>query len=33
MLAQGPCCLNEIDIEGGQVEVLRINDTATLPVA
>jgi probable phosphoglycerate mutase len=32
-LAQDPCCLNEIDIDGGQVEVLRINDTATLPVA
>ena len=32
-LVQDPCCLNEIDIEGGQVEVLRINDTATLPVA
>jgi phosphoserine phosphatase len=30
-LAQDPCCLNEIDIEGDKVEVRRINDTAGLP--
>jgi probable phosphoglycerate mutase len=26
-LAQDPCCLNEIEISGTKVEVLRINDT------
>ncbi len=31
-LAQDPCCLNEIDVNGGKVEILRINDTATLPL-
>jgi phosphoserine phosphatase len=29
-LAQHPCALNEIDIEGGRVSVLRVNDTAHL---
>ena len=29
-LAQDPCCLNEIDIEGTTVEVRRINDTSHL---
>lgn len=31
-LAQDPCCLNEIDIEGDKIEVCRINDTAGLPL-
>ena len=31
-LAQDPCCLNEIEIVGSKVEVLRINDTARLPL-
>jgi len=30
-IAQDPCCLNEIEIDGGWVEVRRINDTAGLP--
>lgn len=30
-LAQDPCCLNEIDIDGDKVEVRRVNDTAGLP--
>ena len=30
-LAQDPCCLNEIDIAGEKIEILRINDTAGLP--
>ena len=29
-LAQDPCCLNEIDIEGPRVEVRRVNDTSHL---
>jgi probable phosphoglycerate mutase len=29
-LAQTPCCLNEIDIDGGSVRVQRINETAHL---
>jgi phosphoserine phosphatase len=29
-LAQHPCALNEIEIEGGRVSVLRVNDTAHL---
>jgi broad specificity phosphatase PhoE len=29
-LAQDPCCLNEIDIEGMRVEVRRVNDTSHL---
>jgi broad specificity phosphatase PhoE len=29
-LAQDPCCLNEIDIEGDKVQVQRINDTSHL---
>jgi probable phosphoglycerate mutase len=29
-LAQDPCCLNEIDIEGKRVEVRRVNDTSHL---
>lgn len=29
-LAQHPCAINEIDIAGGQVCVLRINDTSHL---
>jgi phosphoserine phosphatase len=29
-LAQGPCCLNEIDIEDAKVSVQRINDTSHL---
>jgi probable phosphoglycerate mutase len=29
-LAQDPCCLNEIDIERGRVEVRRVNDTSHL---
>lgn len=28
---QDPCCLNEIEISGAKVEILRINDTAGLP--
>ena len=31
-LAQDPCCLNEILIEGDKVQVLRINDTSHLRV-
>jgi phosphoserine phosphatase len=31
-LAQSPCCINEIDIAGGRVEILRINDTQHLDV-
>jgi probable phosphoglycerate mutase len=29
-LAQDPCCLNEVVIEGDKVQVLRINDTSHL---
>ena len=29
-LAQSPCCINEIDIAGGRIEVLRVNDTQHL---
>jgi probable phosphoglycerate mutase len=29
-LAQDPCCLNEVDIEAGEVVVRRINDTSHL---
>ena len=29
-LAQDPCCLNEVDIEGTKVEVRRVNDTSHL---
>ena len=29
-LAQSPCCINEIDIVGGRIEVLRVNETAHL---
>jgi phosphoserine phosphatase len=29
-LAQSPCCINEIDIVGGRVEILGINDTQHL---
>jgi phosphoserine phosphatase len=29
-LAQSPCCINEIDIAGGRVEILRVNDTTHL---
>jgi phosphoserine phosphatase len=29
-VAQNPCCINEIDIAGGQVRVLRINETGHL---
>ena len=29
-LAQSPCCINEIDVTGGRVEVLRVNDTLHL---
>jgi phosphoserine phosphatase len=29
-LVQHPCCINEIDVEEGQLRVLRINDTAHL---
>ena len=28
-LAQDPCCLNEIDVDGGKVCVRRINETST----
>jgi probable phosphoglycerate mutase len=31
-LAQSPCCINEIDIEGGRVEIARINETRHLDV-
>lgn len=30
-LAQDPCCLNEVLIDGDKVEILRINDTSHLP--
>jgi hypothetical protein len=26
-IAQEPCCLNEIDIDGGTIRVVRINET------
>jgi probable phosphoglycerate mutase len=26
-IAQAPCCLNEIDIGGGEVSIVRINET------
>jgi phosphoserine phosphatase len=29
-LTQSPCCINEIDITGGRVEVRRVNDTTHL---
>jgi probable phosphoglycerate mutase len=29
-IAQGPCAINEIDLIGGQIRVLRINETAHL---
>jgi phosphoserine phosphatase len=29
-LAQSPCCINEIDIAGGCIEILRVNDTTHL---
>jgi len=29
-LAQYPCCLNEVLIEGDKVEILRTNDTSRL---
>ncbi len=29
-LTQSPCCINEIDITGGHVEVRRVNDTTHL---
>jgi probable phosphoglycerate mutase len=32
-LAQDPCCLNEVLIEGDKVEVLRVNDTSHLAFA
>ncbi len=30
-VAQDPCCLNEIEIDGSWIEVRRINDTAGVP--
>ncbi len=30
-IAQDPCCLNEIDVEGAFVEVHRVNDTTGIP--
>jgi broad specificity phosphatase PhoE len=30
LITQTPCCLNEFDIDGGMVRVLRINETAHL---
>ena len=32
-LAQDPCCLNEVLIEGDKIQILRINDTSHLTVA
>lgn len=29
-LAQDPCCLNEVQIDGARIQVLRINDTSHL---
>ena len=29
-LDQSPCCINEIDIAGGSIRILRLNDTAHL---
>ncbi len=29
-LAQFPCCINEIDISGGRVQIVRVNETAHL---
>jgi broad specificity phosphatase PhoE len=29
-LAQDPCCLNEVAIEGDKVQILRVNDTSYL---
>jgi phosphoserine phosphatase len=31
-LIQSPCCINEIDIAGGRVEVARLNDTSHLDI-
>jgi phosphoserine phosphatase len=31
-LMQSPCCINEIDIAGGRVEIMRVNDTRHLDV-
>lgn len=30
-LAQDPCCLNEVLIEGDKIQILRVNDTSHLP--
>lgn len=30
-IAQDPCCLNEVEIDGSRIEVRRINDTAGVP--
>jgi hypothetical protein len=29
---QSPCCINEIDIANGRVEIARINDTSHLDI-
>jgi probable phosphoglycerate mutase len=29
-LAQSPCCINEIEVTGGRIDVLRVNETAHL---
>ncbi len=29
-LAQAPCCINEIDVSGSRVEIVRVNETAHL---
>jgi phosphoserine phosphatase len=29
-LAQAPCCINEIDVVGGRIEIVRINETQHL---
>ncbi|WP_422275033.1 hypothetical protein [Bradyrhizobium sp.] len=29
-LAQGPCCINEIDVEDGRILIRRINETSHL---
>ena len=29
-IAQEPCCINEIDVTGGEISVRRINDTQHL---
>ncbi len=29
-VSQEPCCINEIDVDGGRIQVLRVNETRHL---